>query len=226
MTVSVVVPWLPGCSHREAAWEWVQARYAENHPDWEIVTGTTHPFSRSRGILAAAAKATGDVLVVADADVYTDPTAAVEAVAESGWAIPHLMLHRLSEESTAQVLAGADWRGLPLSEDNQQDSRPYKGHETGTLVVLRRDVFDDVIPDPRYLAWGQEDGSWSRALRVLVGQPWRGVADLPHLWHPAPPRLNRRVGSEDSMPLYRRYKQARHPQLMRRLIDEAKAVTW
>lgn len=222
MTTAVIVPWLPGCEFRERAWEWVQARYRENHPDWEIVTGSPEPFSRSRGILEAATKTDADVLVVSDADVYCDPTEAVTAVQEHGWAVPHLFLHRLSQASTERVLAGEDWHGLPLSEDNRQDSKPYKGNEAGTLLVIRRDVLEDVPPDPRYLTWGEEDMSWSKALRVLVGPPWRGELDLPHLWHPAAPRLDRVRGSEQNLKLYRRYKQARHPQLMRRLVDEAK----
>lgn len=225
MTTAVIVPWLPGCPHRERAWEWVQRQYSENHPTWEIVTGSPEPFSRSRGILEAARKTDADVLVVSDADVYCDPSEAVDAAGEHGWAVPHLFLHRLSEASTACVLAGEDWRGLPLSTDNAQDSKPYKGNEAGTLLVIRQDVLEDVPPDPRYVSWGQEDTSWSKALRVLVGPPWRGDRDLPHLYHPPASRLSRVKGSEENMQLYRRYKQARHPQLMRRLVDEAKAVS-
>lgn len=226
MTVSVLVPYRPGCPHREAAWDWVYDRYRQQHPDWQIVTGASAegPFSRSQGILDAFCRADGDVLVVADADVYCDPQPAVDAAAEHGWAIPHLMLHRLSEASTSLVLAGDDWHGLPLSEDNRQDSRPYKGHETDTLVVIRRDVFEDIGPDPRFVGWGREGDAWSAALRVLFGKPWRGSDDLVHLHHPPQERRTRVQGSEATEQLWRRYKQARHPLLMRRLIEEAKEV--
>lgn len=225
MNVSVIVPWRSGCPHREAAWEWVQVRYAESHPDWEIVTGTCAdgPFNRAQAIIDGVGRSSGDVLVVADSDVWCDPQEAIDSL--ETWAIPHLMLHRLSEASTALVLAGADWHGLPLSTDNRQDSRPYRGKETGTLVVFTRTTFEQVPPDPRFVGWGQEDLAWGRALNVLVGPPWRGDADLVHLWHPAQPRQSRAVGNPASAALYRRYRAARTREAMQALLDETQGVT-
>lgn len=225
MTVSVLVPWTPGCPYREQAWTWVQARYAEYHPDWEIVTGTCSPgpYNRSEAILAAADRSTGDVLVVADADVWVDPEPALGHLAASGWAIPHLLIHRLSEGSTVRVLRGEDWRGQPLSQDNPQDSKPYRGHETGTLVVLERQVLFDIPPDRRFVGWGGEDDAWAAALNTLAGKPWRGKDDLVHLWHPAQPRQSRVVGNPQSNALKRRYNNARRaPALMRDLIEEGR----
>lgn len=225
MNVSVLVPWAPGCPHREAAWSHIRATYASEFPTWEIITGdgaTPDGFSRTRAILDAYDRSTGDALVVADADCWVHPGLAVLAAVENGWAVPHTLIHRLSADSTAQVLAGASWRGLPLSTDNQQDQRPYKGNETGTCVVLRRDVFVQVPPDPRFVGWGQEDQAWGLALRCLIGPPWRGTDDLVHLWHPPQPRQNRRVGSPEGMGLLRRYQSARrNPGRMRQLIEEA-----
>lgn len=224
MTVSVLVPWRPGCPYREKAWEWVQARYAEQQPDWEVVTGSCPegPFSRSLAILDAASRATGQVLVVTDADVWCDGTAlAVEKATQHGWAIPHLLVHRLSEAATMRVLRGADWRGQSLSTDNPQDARPYRGHEAGTLLVLTRAALYQAPPDRRFAGWGQEDDAWSAALNTLVGRPWRGDADLVHLWHPAQPRRSRRVGNDANRRLARRYHNARRaPDLMRALVEE------
>lgn len=227
MNVSVVVPWVAGDPWRGQAWAWVRARFVETHPDWEIVTGTCPPgpFNRSAAILDGARQASGDVLVVADADVWCDPAEAVTRAHEVGWAVPHTLIHRLSKESTVQVLTGSDWLGLPLSTDNPQDSKPYRGNETGTLVVLRSDVLFDVPPDPRFVGWGQEDQAWGAALRTLVGPPWRGPDDLVHLWHPPQPRQNRVVGSEANMHLLRRYQAARrHDDVMRLIVDESKAT--
>lgn len=225
MKVSVVVPWRPGCPWREKAWGWVQARYADAHPSWEIVTGecADGPFNRSEAILNAARDASGGVLVVADADVWCDPQEAVERVGEHGWAIPHRLVYRLAESSTLRVFGGTDWRGQQLSDDNRQDSRPYKGHETGTLVILRRDVLEEVPPDRRFVGWGQEDAAWGHALRCLIGPPWRGDADLVHLWHPPQERQSRIVGNPDSQQLARRYAKARrNPAAMRDLIQEGR----
>lgn len=224
MNVAVVIPWRPGCPHRERALAWMLRRYDLHHP-WDVSLGLSPegPFSRSAAILDGVSRTDAEVLVVADGDVWCDeiPTA-IDAVAEHGWAIPHRLVHRLSEESTTAVLAGADWRGLPLSADNRQDARPYVGHETGTLVVLRRDVLELAPPDPRFVGWGQEDDAWSCALRTLVGPPWRGRADLVHLWHPSQPRISRQVGNRQSLALAGRYRAAKNrPDRMRSLIEEA-----
>lgn len=221
MTVSVVVPWSPGCSHRERAWDFVQGRYAGH----EVVTGAgpPGPYNRSAAILDGAAKASGDVLVIADADVFCDIDRAVAEVATAGWAVPHRLIHRLSPESTQRVYAGADWRGLPLSNDNAQDRRPYRGNATGTLLVIRRDVLDRVPPDARFIGWGSEDNAWAIALRSMVGPGWRGVEDLVHLWHPPQPRLSRVVGTEENRRLLRRYQRARCCRsCMERLVAEAR----
>jgi hypothetical protein len=224
MTVSVVVPWSPGCPHRERAWAFVQDRY----DGLEVVTGASPPgpYNRSAAILDGAAKASGDILLVADADVFCDPTQAIAEAELVGWAVPHMMLHRLAPESTERVLAGADWRGLPLSTDNPQDRKPYRGNLTGTMVAIRRDVLAAVPPDPRFVGWGSEDQAWAMALRTLIGRPWRGDEDLVHLWHPAQPRLNRRVGTEQNRALLNRYHRAKHkPARMSALVDEAREAS-
>lgn len=226
--VAVIIPFTSTCPHRLAARDWVLARFAQRFPDWPVIVGRTDVagFSRTQAILDGVAQLDARAYVVTDADVWTEGLpAAVDAVRSSGWAIPHLMIHRLSPESTSRVLAGEDWRGLPLSTDNAQDRRPYRGNETGTLVVVRRDVLELAPPDPRFVGWGQEDVAWAIALRCLVGAPWRGDADLMHLWHPPEPRMSRVTGSREGQALAQRYQRAaRNPETMRALIDEARCA--
>lgn len=207
----------------------MRARYAWEHPDWQVVTGASPdgPFNRSAAILDGVHRSDGEMILVADADCWTETVDALNAAVDSGWAVPHLLLHRLSEESTAKVLAGADPHGLPLDRANAQDSRPYRGHECGTLLAIRRDVLLDVPPDVRFVGWGHEDDAWSRALRTLIGKPWRGKRDLFHLWHPPQPRLRRTVGSVESKRMFGLYDRAKNnPRRMRALVDESKEVEW
>lgn len=222
--VAVVVPWRDGCPWRERALGWVRDRYLQHHPDWPVILGqcSPGPFNRAEAILDGFRQTGAEIIVAADGDVWCEGIAeAVEATASSGWAIPHHFIHRLSQASTEAVLAGADWRKLGLSTDNNQDRRPYRGHEGGTLVALRRQVLAEVPPDRRFVGWGQEDDAWAAALRTLVGPPWRGVADLVHLWHPPQPRQSRTVGNRHSLALARRYVAARNrPDRMRSLLEE------
>lgn len=224
---AVLVPWRPDHSWRSRAWEHVHGRYRSEHPDWTIITapGPDGAFSRAAAILDAAECSDAEVLVIADADVWCDGVAdAVDQVDEHGWAIPHRLVHRLAPASTEQLLAGGAWRGLALSTDNPQDSRPYIGHETGTLVALHRDILTAAPPDRRFVGWGQEDDAWSITLRTLIGRPWRGTHDLVHLWHPPQPRDGRVIGSAAGWALYRRYRRAaNNPPAMRALIEEVNA---
>lgn len=212
MTVSVIVPWQPGCQHREAAWDFLRPRWAEVG---ELVVGTcTGPWVKADAIADGLDRATGDMLVIADADVWVDPTEALDACVT--WAIPHRNVHRLSAESTALVLAGAEWRGLSLDRD------VYKGFAGGGVTVVRREVYED-CPMPRIEGWGQEDEAWALALTRLHGSPFRGQLDLVHLWHPPQPRLTNDTGSIEGRRLRDRYRRA-NPRQMRAIVEEAKRV--
>lgn len=208
LTVSVIVPWRPDGAHRDAAWAWVRGWWEARFPGWQVVTGTppAGQWCKAAAVAAALHDADGDVLVVADADVWCEGVLqAVTAIAEGApWAIPHGNVHRLTEQSTAALLDGA-----VLDATTALAERPYAGFAGGGMTVLPRSVYERVPLDVRFAGWGQEDEAWAIALSCLGGQPWRGAAPLWHLWHPPQPRLTRRWGSEDSRYLWQRYHQAR-----------------
>lgn len=162
----------------------------------------------------------GDVVVVADADVWCDGLADAVAEVEQGtpWAVPHHIVHRLSEDATASVFAGASWREQPLCQ------RPYPGLLGGGFVVVPGEVIPSIPPDPRFTGWGlpgQEDECWAMALTALLGEPHRGQADLIHFWHPPQQRWTRRRGSRESWELRKRYREASaDPIAMNDLIEE------
>lgn len=214
MTVEVVIPWCGGCQHRERALSWVRGRYP-----WlvTIARAPDGPWCKALAVMPAISRSTADVVVVADADVWTAGLEqAVQAVADGApWAIPHHTVHRLTQAATAQVLAGVPPAGQELSE------RPYKGVPGGGTIVAHREMFEAVPMDPRFVGWGCEDESWALALTCLYGSAWRGDADLWHLWHPPQRRDSRRIGSQQSWRLRRRYFRARRdPREMRRLLAE------
>lgn len=216
-SVSVVVPWraAPG---RERVWDWVRGRWLAKHPSWQIVTGEAPagPWRKALAVADGAKRATGDILIVADADVVVeDIETAVDAVVGGApWAMPHRMVHRLTEDSTRALLGGSAGYG-PLAQG------PYEGHPGGGLVVLPRALLDDVPLDPRFAGWGQEDDAWALALRTLAGPEWRGEEILWHLWHPPQERLSRAVGSLDGAALFERYRAAAgDPSRVRALLAE------
>jgi hypothetical protein len=233
--VSVLVPWRPDGPERSAAWEWLRRWWAAHHPDWQLVTGTCPDGSWRKGaaVADAAARAGGQLLVVADADVLcAGLPAAVDQVAagRTGWAMPHQRVYRLARAATAELLA--DGR-LPLPpgrpggrrRHGQQRDRgvaeAHPGVAGGGMVVLPAGLLAEVPMDPRFEGWGQEDESWAVALTVLAGPGWRGNSPLWHLWHPPQPRVTRRVGSQAGEALAHRYRlAAAAPGRMRALLAE------
>lgn len=227
--VSVLVPWRPDGGHRDAAWNHLRARWEQRHPGWQVVTGAAPdgPWCKAAAVADALTRAAGELLVVADADVWSDGVQdAVTAVAGGApWAVPHWHVHRLTEAATAAVLAGGRMEGeVGGSRWRRVERQPYPGYPGGGMVVLPRALYGQVPLDPRFAGWGQEDECWAAALKTVAGVPWRGGADLWHLWHPPQRRMTPRFGSREGRELYRRYQAARTPAAMRELLAEARAA--
>lgn len=166
-------------------------RYAEAHPDWDVVEAPgPDPWIKAEAVNPAVAATDAEIVVVADADVWTDGLErAVYAVAcGEPWAMPHGIVKRLTEASTAHYTAGATALAADL------DRPAYQGLWGGGIVVAPRLTLLDVPMDPRFVGWGGEDVSWAIALHVLAGPGWRGTADLIHLWHPPEPRMSGKYG--------------------------------
>jgi len=212
---TVLIPWRAGCPHREDALAWLTDRLP-----YPVAIGTCGAgrWCKADAVADALARCDDDIVVVSDADVWCDRLDdAITAVsAGAAWAVPHRLVHRLTDEATTKVLNGSTLEG-PTTE------RPYLGYPGGGIVVTTRAVLDDCPLDPRFVGWGQEDEAWALALTALHGRPWRGSAPLWHLWHPPAERMTRRWGSDTNRQLLRRYRAAgRRPAEMRRLIEEAR----
>ena len=159
------------------------------------------------------------MLVVADADVWTDNLpAAIAAIGDAPWVVPHRVVYRLSESASARYMAGEP-------DLTDLDQEPYIGRAGGGITIVTRDVWEQVPMDPRFLGWGDEDDAWCYALTTLIGRPLRFTADLIHLWHPPQPRISRGMGSQENRDLIREYlRVARDPEAMAALIAEARAA--
>lgn len=219
MSVSVVVPYRPDGGHRDRVWQWVAGWWADRYPDWQVVVGRHDdgPWCKAAAVADALPEVTGDILVVADADVVTEGVGAAAYAVEAGapWAIPHTLVYRLDEAATTDMMAGNQPDPTRLAR------RPYVGVKGGGMVVLPRATYDQVPIDRRFVGWGSEDSAFGLALTALAGQPWRSPNRLFHLWHPPAPRLNAHVGSRASNALHVRYQlAARDIRAMRRLVSE------
>ena len=213
MRVEVIVPWGGDCEYRRKAFEWVAERYR-----WPVRIGLGgDPWVKADAVMPALYASDADLVVVADADCWTDGLPEALAAVEDGapWAVPHAAVWRLDAEGSERYMAGEGIGNLPL------DQRPYRGYRGGGFVVARRQTLIDIPLDPRFIGWGHEDNCWAWALMTLAGYPWRGTHPLVHLWHPPQPRPSRKHGSQASLDLERRYQAAfEKPDRMSELIGE------
>jgi hypothetical protein len=237
MKIGVAIPHDPLTGHgvgpRAAAFQFVWDRLHRTHPEWvrasaesgRVVVVDDEPPQTVAWCKAEAVSAAIDgldtqgcgVVVVHDADVVVagDALRAAVAVVEDGapWAMPHLNVHRLSDEATSRYMAGRAAGTLVRP--------PYKGVKGGGIVVVRRDVWETCPIDRRFVGWGSEDEAWGWALHALYGEPWRGDADLIHLWHPHAAPGARRSPRLDSERLWRAFRAYRNDAVKTRALIES-----
>jgi glycosyltransferase involved in cell wall biosynthesis len=227
--VSVLVPWRPDGGARDRAWAWLRQRYGRLHPGWQIVESgpQTGAWRKGAAVADALDRATGDVLVIADADCVVEASElerATELVRsrEAPWVVPHTRVKRLDEKSTAAVL-GRD----PASSDvsGRLSRQAYTGFAGGGIVIVRRSDYEASggIPD-RFEGWGAEDEALAAILDTLVGPHERFEGDLWHLWHGEPRTRKAHRGSRENRRLFRLFQSARgHPDLMWELVHQVAA---
>lgn len=215
MPVAVVIPWRDGCPHRQAALLYVADRWAQLGHPVHLGTHSEGAWCKAEAVQAGVDRTAADVIAVADADVWcNDIPAAVAAVgAGTPWAVPHILVHRLTAAATADVFDGTEPHDdMPLAVLD----RPYVGRLGGGIVILRRDVWDACPLDRRFSGWGHEDESWALALGHLYGPPVQPAPQIPpdprttlwHLWHPPQERITWGLGSPENEALYKRYRHA------------------
>ncbi|MGE0138655.1 MAG: galactosyltransferase-related protein [Ilumatobacteraceae bacterium] len=218
MTVSVLIPYTATDQARADAFHYVERWYRERFDD-VVVGSCVGPWSKGEALRDAAARAAGEILIVADADSLVeldDLEEAIRQAAAGHWVVPHRTVYRLTEAETARVYDGARFRRGPGLVVRQ----PYTGPPGGGIVVLQRAHWELVGGvDPRFMGWGGEDISFGYALETLVGWHYRLAGRLFHLWHEHPaPDLR---GSAESEALVARYKAARGDrERMAALVDE------
>jgi hypothetical protein len=222
----LIIPWKEtDCLWRLAALGYVKGLRHEEQFSVKLATSEPAPnWVKAQPVWGALAGVIPDSLVVLihDADVWCPPAELDQAIAavvsgKAQWSLPHRRVMRLDQGSTRRLCNGGTF------EDNHLEQDPYDGIPGGGIVVARAGTLRETPLDPRFVGWGQEDESWGAALTTLHGEPWRGDAELIHLWHPPQERLTRSRGSIDNWLLKVCYCEAfGNPERMRALVDKGK----
>jgi hypothetical protein len=216
---------------RAKLWAVIQDLLERELPEAEVVVGTDDgvPFCKTAALNRAAARATGKVFYILDADSWV-PAAQVRQAhhwVSSGraWAKPWGMKIKLGPEATARILA-SPWDGSLRPEDRRklEHRGPY---QPAPPLLVSREAFDEVGGlDERFKGWGSEDVAFAQSLSALFGTPKVIRGACIHLNHDRIGRSGRDLwpGQKDyqeAQPLIVEYRRAsRSAEAMRRLIAE------
>lgn len=186
--VSVVIPFKTDDGPREALFQWVVSWWQAALPAAELIIehSLDEPFCLAAARNRGAARATGDVIVIADADMVCERTALLVGIAtvrqHGGWALPYDVLELLDAATTAAVIAQpADPATLlPPHVVTERNVTSVSG-----VVIVPRAAWGVVHgQDERFLGWGYEDIAFQHALDTLWGPLQRVPGRLVHLDHP------------------------------------------
>lgn len=234
MNVSVLVPWReePGNPARQDAWRWIEARW-EALTDYEIITGSDSgvPFSKTSAINDAFSRASGDVLILADADTWCTSRLAQAcevALDLDRLVIPWASSYRLSAglSSLVTALPAATPDPWPAEARDTREYNPPPATAAMITVISRRAFIEVGGMDSRFRGWGREDTSFALACGVLLGRSIVLPGEAWSLYHHRPRNQEgRRVWSDDvgalNWEIAGRYRRAvRNRDAMRALCSE------
>lgn len=195
MKLSVIIPYRSdNGGHRDRIFNWILERYGKLYPDAEVCIGEDddEPFNRAAARNAAFQAATGDTLLIADADTVFH-RAFVEAGIQMLWRDPRSWVlpydkkgyYNLTEEYTDRLLAGSATRVYPPREEVEY---VHELESWAGLLIVPREAFELVGGyDDRFIGYGYEDNAFSMAMSTLWGPLCRlDNAYTLHMWHPQP----------------------------------------
>lgn len=203
---------------------WLKQRYAALLPDAELVFGTSdaEPFSRSAARNDAFVRSSGDVLLIADADVVfnMDQIDAGLALIDAGapWVVAYRedAYFNLTPQATLTVLASDPGAYVPEPTDPGDWELRLTSWAGLLLVPLAAWACTGGYPTALDGGWGYDDTCMRHALDMLAGPHERTDGFVAHLYHPR--------GEEFTAPhiprhraIYEEYERATTPEAMMEL---------
>lgn len=146
--------------------------------------GSPDDFNKPAAINRARARASGDVLLVGDADTHPGDLGDMVRLLLTPWKyVPWVLPQRyvkLTREATLRWLDGPPRAGSEEDYEWVGNGVSWSGG-----VVVRAIDFDRVGGyDERFSRWGADDVAFARMMNVLVGPVERHPCACYHLWHP------------------------------------------
>lgn len=154
-------------------------------PEVEICIGESNqqPFPKAKVINEAVKKSNGEILVIADADLFFDPSLLEQAIKQlenNAWVIPFKKVFNISKKSTQELLKTEPVWPVPI----ELETRKRKYAAMGGINIVPRKYFDKVGGfDERFVGWGGEDDAFAASMNNICGYVKRMDGTLYHLWH-------------------------------------------
>ena len=200
--ISLLVPFRTDHAERERNWRWLEAYWRAQMPEAEIIMGTDdhRPFCKTHAVNDAFSRASGDVIVMLDADCYISAATIREcarlirearAWGKPLWYLPYRRFYRLTEEASLRLLATDPahpkaFPDPPLDSELESHGGISFGHWYGALIqVMPREAFEAAGGmDERFRGWGGEDVSFMHAVDTLYGRHKTFNGPVYHVHHP------------------------------------------
>lgn len=172
---------------RDKAYEVVLQRWQAMFPGFEICVGEDDSgaadFCKARALNNAVQAASGEVLIVTDADVVWDKATVEHGLAAlngAAWVQPYRECERLDKPSTEAWLK--DCSGEAVSRDYKTAYSPCLA--CGPMTIIRRADWEQIGGyDEAFTGWGCEDGAWGIAADGIIGKRTKLNDKVYHLWH-------------------------------------------
>lgn len=206
--ISILIPFrCSDTSHpRVRNVEWLKKYWKAQLPAAELILGEdndwSRPFSKSVAVNDAVSKASGDVLVIVDADGFISVDTVLECAAEIRdarrrgyplWFVPYRQFYRLTQEASEKLLHSDPKHPHqfpePLPHKYQLDGKgtdPKVGHWYGAMIqICPSEAFCATGGwDERFCGWGGEDHAAMRCMDTLYGMHKTMPGQVLHVWHP------------------------------------------
>ncbi len=201
--ISLLVPFRADHPERDRNWNWLRQYWEHELPDAEIIMGSNfdYPFCKTAAVNDAFSRATGDIIVILDADCYisgdviTYCAESIRAQRKRGrklWYIPYRRFYRLNEIASLWLLNSDPADPMQFGDPppaGQLENLPASashGHWFGAMIqIMPREAFEVAGGmDTRFAGWGCEDVSFLYAVDTLYARHRTYNAPVYHIGHP------------------------------------------